>query len=289
MEESILETSVFEEEIIEEAPAAEEPAETDTVECTKFKVTGAETIYLYARGQTVEPVYVIEPSGAEKYIEWSSSDETVATVSNIGVINARRGGSCTVTGTCGDLSITLYIQCDFELPTTILDMNYEDITMNYEGQTVELAIDYDMTEEQIAATVWESSSPEVAMVDEAGNVTALTSGTTIITASIGEYTASCIIRCVNVTGNRGVNNDSSEYVINYEDVTLTRKGEYFELKLKSVVGNEVPEFEWKTSNKDVATVNSDGVVTAVGNGTANITASVGGDDFRCIVRVRIDG
>ena len=29
-------------------------------------------------------------------------------------------------------------------------MNLEDITMNYEGQTAELAIDYDLTEEQIA-------------------------------------------------------------------------------------------------------------------------------------------
>lgn len=287
IEDSVIEGSSFEETFVEEIPV-EEPTEGDTVAVTKFKVTGAETIYLYARGQTVEPVYVIEPSEAARYIEWTSSDETIATVSNIGVISARRGGSCTITGTCGDMSITLYIQCAFEVPTTILDMNLEDITMNYEGQTAELAIDYELTEEQIAATVWESSAPEVAMVDEAGNVTALTSGTAIITASIGEYTASCIVRCVNVTGNRGVNNDSSEFVINYEDVTLTRKGEYFELKLKSVVGNEVPEFEWETSNKDVATVDSNGVVTAVGNGTANITASVGGDDFRCIVRVRID-
>ena len=288
VEDSILEGSSFEETFVEEVPVVV-PEDEEAIVVSKFKVTGAETIYLYARGQTVEPVYVIEPTEAAKHIEWTSSDETIATVNNIGVISARRGGSCTITGTCGDQSITLYIQCSFEVPTTILDMNLEDITMNYEGQTAELAIDYDLTEEQIAATIWESSNPEVAMVDEAGNVTALTSGTAIITASIGEYTASCIVRCVNVTGNRGVNNDSSEFVINYEDVTLTRKGEYFELKLKSVVGNELPEFEWKSSNKDVATVDSNGVVTAVGNGTANITTSVGGDDFRCIVRVRIDG
>ena len=112
-------------------------------------------------------------------------------------------------------------------------------------------------------------------------------GTAVISASIGSYTASCIVRCINVTGNKGVNSSESEYVINYEDVTLTRKGEYFQLTLKSVVGNEVPDFTWVSSDTKVATVDSKGVVTAVANGTCKITTSIGGDDFECIVRVNI--
>jgi uncharacterized protein YjdB len=124
-------------------------------------------------------------------------------------------------------------------------------------------------------------------VDDEGHVTAVSSGTAIITASIGEYTASCIVRCVDVTGNKGYNSSESEYAINYEDVTLTRKGEYFELSLKSVLGNEVPDFTWKSNDTSVATVDSKGVVTAVSDGTAYITTTVGSDKFRCIVRVNI--
>jgi uncharacterized protein YjdB len=262
---------------------------SSSIEVKKFKITGAEYITLYSRGETTEVVYVIDPSDAKNSIEWESSDETIATVSDYGVITARRGGTCTVTGTCGDASITVYVTCDFTVPSTVLDMNYEDVTMNHEGQTLELAIDYDLTADQIKNTVWESSDETVATVSDKGVVTAVADGTAVITASIAEYTASCIVRCVNVTGNKGVNSSESEYVINYEDVTLTRKGEYFQLTLKSVVGNEVPAFTWKSSDTKVATVDSKGVVTAVANGTCKITTSIGDDDFECVVRVNISG
>lgn len=270
-----------------EESSLEEPEPTEEVECTKFKVTGSEYPFLYSRGETTEVVYVIEPSDARKHINWESSDETVATVSEYGVISARRGGSCVITGTCGDKEIKVYVTCDFTVPSTILDMNYEDVTMNYEGQRLELKIDYELTDEQAKATVWESSDETIATVDEDGVVTAVSDGTAIITASIMEYTASCIVRCVGVTGNRGVNNPDSEFVINYSDVTLNRKGEYFQLSLKSVLGKEMPEFTWKSDDSKVATVDSKGVVTAVGDGTCKITTTVGGDDFQCVVRVKI--
>ncbi len=290
------EPSAVEEPVVEES--AEEPEESaaapsevseETVECTKFKITGSEYPFLYSRGETMEVVYVIEPEDARGAIQWESSDESIATVSDYGVISARRGGSCIITGTCGDKKVTVYVTCQFTVPSTILDMNYEDVTMNYEGQTLELKIDYDLTDEQIKSTVWESSDETIATVDDKGLVTAVADGTAIISASIGEYTASCIVRCVNVTGNQGVNNVNSEYVINYQDVTLTRKGEYFQLTLKSVLGNNVPDFTWKSSNNKIATVDSKGIVTAVADGTCKITTSIGADAFECIVRVNISG
>ena len=292
-EAAVPEASAIEEEtVLPGGSAVDENTPVDAeenIDVTKFKVTGTEYIIMYSRGETTEVVYVIDPSDAKSHIKWESSDETIATVDDYGVIAARRGGTCTITGTCGDASITVYVTCDFTVPSTVLDMNYEDVTMNHEGQTLALAIDYDLTSDQIKNTVWESSDETVATVDDEGVVTAVADGTAVITASIAEYTASCIIRCVNVTGNKGVNSDESEYVINYEDVTLSRKGEYFQLTLKSVVGNEMPDFTWKSSDSKVATVDSKGVVTAVANGTCKITTSIGGDDFECVVRVNISG
>lgn len=285
-------SAIEEETVLPGGSAVDENTPVDAeenIDVTKFKVTGTEYIIMYSRGETTEVVYVIDPSDAKSHIKWESSDETIATVDDYGVISARRGGTCTITGTCGDASITVYVTCDFTVPSTVLDMNYEDVTMNHEGQTLALAIDYDLTSDQLKNTVWESSDETVATVDDEGVVTAVADGTAVITASIAEYTASCIVRCVNVTGNKGVNSDESEYVINYEDVTLSRKGEYFQLTLKSVVGNEVPDFTWKSSDTKVATVDSKGVVTAVANGTCKITTSIGSDDFECVVRVNISG
>lgn len=280
-------SSMTESSNVESGIAAPDTESGETIECTKFSITGTEYIILYSRGVTTEISYIIEPSELRNKITWESSDETVATVDAFGTIRARRGGTCSITGTCGDKSIKAYVTNEFTVPTTTLDMNMEDITMTYEGQTAELSIDYELTDEQIKATVWESSDPEVAMVDENGVVTAISNGTAVITASIADYTATCIVRCVNVSGNRGYNNSESEYVINYEDVTLSRKGEYFQLTLKSILGADVPEFTWESDDPDVATVDSKGIVTAVADGTANIDTKIGQDKFRCIVRVRI--
>ena len=268
---------------VEETP---EPSK-EPIELDQFQVTGASTIYLYSRGETSKVSYIITPSSAASEIEWSSDDETVATVDGTGTIRARRGGICTVKGECGGTFIAVTVVCSFEVPDTVLDMNMEDITMNYEGQTAQLAIDYELTAAQEKATVWESSDPSVATVDDSGLVTAVADGTAVISASIADYTASCIVRCVDVTGSKGYNSDDSEYVINYTDVTLSRKGEYFQLTLSSVLGKEVPSFTWSSDDTEVATVDSKGVVTAVSNGTAYITASIGSDQFRCIVRVNI--
>lgn len=274
---------------IPELEGVDTPAETEDVTCTKFSVTGASDLTLNARGETSQVVYVIQPEEAKANIEWESSNPVIASVDANGVILGRRGGSCTITGTCGEMSVTINVTCDFTVPSTVLDMNYLDITMSYEGQTVDLYIDYDLDEEQVKNTVWESSDPAVATVDSNGTVTAVADGTAVISASIGEYTASCIVRCVAVTGNRGYNNSNSEYAINYEDVTLTRKGEYFQLSLKSVLNNEKPTVIWSSSDTKVATVDSKGVVTAVANGTAEITTTIGEEQFRCIVRVNITG
>ena len=292
VEESLVEESVAEEpeEVVVPESSVEEPVEPeDTVDVTKFLLTGADDMTFYSRGETAQIVYVIAPEEAQLDIEWTSSDETVASVSNLGVISARRGGKCTITGTCGDFEVSVAVNCNFTVPTTVLDMNYEDITMDHEGQTVWLKIDFDLSEDQIKAIRWETTDESIATVDDEGLVTAIGDGTAVISASIADYTASCIVRCVNVTGNKGVNSDESEYVINYEDVTLSRKGEYFELTLKSILGEEVPEFTWTSSDKSVATVDDKGIVTAVADGTCKITTSIGKDDFECIVRVRISG
>lgn len=305
--ESIQEPVETEPAVVEEAsaeeekePVEEEPQimvpelsmeETDEpeIQVDKFNLTGADDMTFTARGETAQIVYVIAPEDAEPDIEWVSSDDTIATVSASGVITARRGGNCTITGTCGDKEVSVEVRCTFTVPTTVLDMNYSDITMDHEGQEVQLKIDYELTAAQTKATVWESSDPQVASVNDEGLVTAVGNGTVVVTASIGDYTASCIVRCVGVAGNEGVNPENSEYVINYEDVTLSRKGEYFQLSMKSILGNELPEYTWKSTDTSVATVDSKGVVTAVANGTCKITTTVGKDNFECIVRVHISG
>ena len=149
--------------------------------------------------------------------------------------------------------------------------------------------------EQLTATVepadatnqnvtWTSSDEEVATVDEEGVVTAVAEGEAVITATTedGGFTAECtvVVAPVSVTG---ISLDPTELTLALkEEGTLTATVEPADAANKEVV--------WTSSDENVAQV-EDGVVTAMGVGTATITATTvdGGLEAECSVTVYIPG
>ena len=57
----------------------------------------------------------------------------------------------------------------------------------------QLVLDCDLSPEEVT---WTSEHPHIAKVDEQGNVTALKSGTTSITAKYGDQEVQCMVRCI---------------------------------------------------------------------------------------------
>ena len=125
--------------------------------------------------------------------------------------------------------------------------------------------------------VWESDNEKVATVDNDGTVNALAVGTANITAACGNVSATC-----NVTVNPVV---AASVTLNKESMTLT-KGEEGKLTAKVYPEDTTdPNIVWKSDNEKVATVDNDGMVTAVNVGTANITATCGNASATCKVTV----
>ena len=117
----------------------------------------------------------------------------------------------------------------------------------------------------VYAYQWMSSNPEVATVDPEGLVTAQKPGTTTITALATNGQA---LRCA-VT----VNSDVGKVTLNKRDLLLRTVGSKEALTASVAVedGTNVP-ITWVSSNPGVATVDASGVVTAVADGEAKITA-----------------
>ena len=116
---------------------------------------------------------------------------------------------------------------------------------------------------------WQSSDEKVATVDENGKVTAVGNGTATITATSvsGSYTAT-----VSVTVKIPV--EIQKLTIEAEKETLTKIGESTELKVKLEPENaDLQKLIWKSDNEKVAITDENGKVTAVGNGTAEITVT----------------
>lgn len=129
---------------------------------------------------------------------------------------------------------------------------------------------------------WTTSDANIATVDENGNVTAVGAGTATITATtVNGLTAECTVTVKNP-------------IIDVDGITLDRDtaevtvGESFTLTATVTPDNATDKtVTWTTSNPNVATVDKNGNVTAVGAGTAVITVTTkNGLTATCTVTVK---
>ena len=136
------------------------------------------------------------------------------------------------------------------------------------------------------AVTWSSNSPSVATVDNSGNVTAVAEGTATITVTTqdGNKTATCTVTVtpassdpVAVTG-VSLNKTSTTLTVGGSE-TLTATVQPSNATNKAV--------NWSSNPTSVATVDSNGKVTAVAEGTATITVTTqdGNKTATCTVTV----
>lgn len=131
----------------------------------------------------------------------------------------------------------------------------------------ELTLSPIITDSRATTTLtWQSSNTSVATVSENGTISAFNVGTTIITCTAHNgVLAQCVIT-VNPVLTTGVslNTSSSELIV----------GKDFQLHATITPTNATyPGVTWSSTNSSVATVDGNGLVTAVGSGQCSITAT----------------
>ena len=150
-----------------------------------------------------------------------------------------------------------------------------------------------------------SSDPSVVQVDGEGVLTAVGSGEATITITCGEIVRECTVMCwfadattapIETTApttppettKATEATESAVLKLDQEDVSCFKDGETFNLYAsigsKSIGRSKVT---WSTSDAKVAKVEN-GTVTAVGKGTATITAEYNGMKATCTVRCRFE-
>ena len=154
-------------------------------------------------------------------------------------------------------------------PVTGIKVSPDTLTLTKKDETAQLTAEVTPSYADNKRVTWQSSDEKVATVDENGKVTAVGNGTAAINATSvsGSYTAT-----VSVTVK--IPMEIQKLTIEAEKETLTKIGESTELKVKIEPENaDLQKLIWKSDNEKVAIVNENGKVTAVGNGTAEITVT----------------
>ena len=234
---------------------------------------------------TIYPV-----NATNKTVNWSSSNPSVATVSNDATITAMIPGTASIIASTqdgGKTAICNVTVTSSNIPVTAIILNKTILQLNV-GETEALIVIISPANATNKNVTWTSSNSNIATVSADGVVTAVTSGlgTATITATAADgsgITGTCVVTVnpkISVTG-----------------VSITPTGSSFPLpsvgstlKLTAVVApaNATNQnVTWSSSNTIVATVAEDGTVIATGTGTATITVTTvdGGYTATCVVTV----
>lgn len=237
------------------------------------------------RGSSLQLVATVMPEDARnKTVKWTSGDDKIATVDAGGVVSAIAIGSTTITATAADgsgVTAACKVTVTPKLVTSITLSN-EELTLERlaTAQLTATALPEDADNRKVE---WNSGNPEVATVSEEGLVTATGIGSTTITATAADGSETVATCKVTVTPKL-----VKSITLSDEELTIERT------YTKQITATALPEdadnreVEWSSDKTAVATVDENGLVTAVGTGTATITVTAAdgsGVTASCIVTV----
>lgn len=231
-------------------------------------------------GDTQKLTATVEPADSTDKVVWASTDETVLAVDQDGLVTAVGNGTAAIQVSAGSVKAeTGAIAVTTPVSGVSLDKQALELYVGAEASQLVATVAPATASDQSVS--WKSSDTAVATVDEDGNVAPVAPGTATVTATTtdGAFAASCVVT---------VKQHVEGIALDARELTLTGVQT---APLKATVSPDNATNKgvtWATSDEGVATVDIDGKVSAVGKGTATITATTEDGAFTatCTVTVK---
>lgn len=240
------------------------------------------------KGQTDTLKVTYSPSNTtdNKDITWTSSDETIATVKN-GVVTAVSDGTATITAAVGKKSASCKIKVYTPVPLESITLSEENLNWDITRQgDIRLIVNYAPTNTTADKQVtWASSDEDIVHITTSGQyketalITGRKPGAVTITAKVGDKVATCIINFTASLDHWYLSTNELEMNVgDKEQINTIFVPDYT---------TDSKETTWSSSDQSIATVEN-GLVTAVSEGTATITATnANGSTNTCNIYVSI--
>lgn len=266
--------------------------------CTKKEIK-TEKVEIAQANVSIQPgetfllkANVYPENASNKDLQYISTDPTVATVDENGLITALKDGTTQIIVKSSDTDIAA--TCDITVtvnPNVATQIAFSESEMTIEkGAKHLLKTVITPATAKIPELMFTSSDSNVVSVDKDGYIIGNNVGVATITV-IGNNGSNSITADVKITVVETVtnNNDNTDDFGNnsnnsntkVESISINRssvslyEGEEYQLIASVKSGNEIPTITWNSSDPSVVTVTKTGKVKALKNGTATITATAG--------------
>ncbi len=225
------------------------------------------SVTIYSIGQTVTLKATVSPNEAtDKSVSWSSDNQKVASVDDYGRVTANDNGSANITVVSRDSNKKDVCRVDVRQNIQSISFSNSSIDL-YVGDVVTIGYTILPGNAYDKSLSWSSSDIKIATVSSSGKVSAVSPGTVVIKATANDnsnQSASCTVT---------VKNHVTSITLDFSSITLYT-GKTQQLKA-TVLPNSADgqSLTWTSSNTNVATVSSTGLVEGIREGSATITAS----------------
>lgn len=229
------------------------------------------TIYT---GETYTLVATVKPDNAtDKTVNWTSTNEEIASVDENGKVTAVKKGVATILAKAGNR--TAECRVVVKVPVSSIELNKSELTL-YEGEEEYLSATIYPEEASDETIIWRSSDYTIANLYSNGKVIALKGGVATITAKAGDKTAECKVTvCTHVSS---VQLDKTELTLKPDDSYTLNATVYPENATDKTV-------TWSSSDPTIVSVDETGKIYALKEGTVTITAQADGKSATCKVIV----
>jgi trimeric autotransporter adhesin len=208
-------------------------------------------------------------------VTWTSSKNSIASITVSGLASAGSLGTVTITAASGSVngSTSLTVNAADLASLTIPQGNVTIAETTTEPFSAIGTFTDGSTRDLTTDATWTSSNPAVATVGSSyGLAKGLSPGTTTITAAVGTVSASVILTVTNATLVTISVTPSGSTIAPGTNLTFTATGTFSDSSTQIITSVST----WASDNVAVATTGGGPVVTAIGPGTANISATFDG-------------
>ena len=237
-------------------------------------ITGVENIN---EGEITTLIANVTPENTE--VIWSTSDETIATVDNSGLVTGIIEGEVTITATIKDTEIKAnhvinVVKVKDILPTSVVVAGANAVQIGTTVGLVGYALPTDATNRGI---IWTSDNLEIATVDENGLVTGVSVGEiTIIATSIVDENIFATHTMTVTEQEVEVVPATSVEISGVDKITVGNSATLLAKVLPYNATNQ--KITWSTSDANVASV-EDGKITGINAGEVIIIATAEGSEI----------